>query len=101
MSHRTWRQFRKDPYVYKWNGYAKYIGADLRVRFCKALVRTDPRSRRHLLAQFDRSVNGDADYLCFHWHRFKRSEFKILNNGRSHAHWAKLGFEDSKRFPGF
>ena len=69
--------------------HARYVGARPELMFCDALVRPDPRSKRHLLAQFDcmrpycnekvRPGYGidEALPLCFGWHRFKRSEFKM------------------------
>lgn len=63
--------------------HGKYLGSDEALIFCKALVRPDPRSRRHVLVQFDRAQNdaGQRTYIgqpmCHGWHRFKRSDFKI------------------------
>jgi len=70
--------------------HAKYKGPRAEFRFCGALVRPDPRSRRHWLVQFDcmRRPDGskvrpdETDMLCevwacVGWHRFKRSDFRL------------------------
>ena len=76
--------------------HGKYIGPRADLRFCGALVRPDPRSRRHVLAQFDNvrrvhEVTGrwvrcwasDLAPECYGWHRFKRSDFRIRRNQSS------------------
>lgn len=86
--------------------YGKFVGEDDRVRFRKALLRADPRSTRHVLAQFDSQrepVHGGflteikIGDLCHGWHRFKRRDFVRLNKARSAAHWKKFVNEDLRR----
>lgn len=74
---------------------AKYIGPHHvpALTHCRALIRPDPRSRRHVLAQFDKVWTGagktytdtEICWPCFGWHRFKRSDFKMPRS-KSHAH---------------
>jgi len=74
--------------------YAKYIGTRPELRGRKALLCRDPRSRRHVFAQFNLKLLtnhwdiAERDRLiafyCFGWHRFKRSEF-TRDRSRSQA----------------
>lgn len=86
--------------------YGKFIGCGApEILFRKALLRPDPRSRRHVLAQFDwvketpdAKREGRFDHpLCFHWHRFKRRDFVVLGRARAQGHWRKLFNEDTMR----
>lgn len=79
--------------------YGKFVGRGApEILFRKALLQPDPRSRRHVLAQFDwvketpdakREKNANHP-LCFGWHRFKRRDFAIVMYARSRSHWRKL-----------
>lgn len=73
-----------------------YKGRRVLLRNEFALLRPDPRSRRHWLAQFDQ-VGGTYQHdLCHGWHRFKRSEFRARRS-YSRSHWAKVLREHCQR----
>lgn len=70
--------------------HARYKGPRAEFRFCGALVRSDPRSARHWLVQFDCMRRPDGSkvrpdqsdmlaevWACVGWHRFKRSDFRL------------------------
>lgn len=81
--------------------HGRYIGPRPEFRFCGAIVRPDPRSRRHWLVQFDCMRRPDGSkvrpdqsdmlcevWACVGWHRFKRSDFRIPPPA-SHSHTRK------------
>jgi ribosomal protein L37E len=74
----------------------KYKGRRVLLRNETALTRPDPRSRRHVLVQFDQVGGTYRHELCHHWHRFKRSEFERRGT-YSRSHWAKLLHEHCRR----
>lgn len=98
--------------------HGKYIGPRADLRFIGALVRPDPRSKRHVLVQMDRvRVNGErcgpddlqieADEVApelFGWHRFKRSDFRIGPASMSQCHerqaWNRFYRAMSRAMPG-
>jgi hypothetical protein len=71
----------------------RYVGPRIDLQKCRAILRPDPRSRRHVLAQFDevrrfhpvkkRWVHSwvwEEGSLTHGWHRFKRSHFRMFRS---------------------